>query len=54
MSKIYKILTHTEWEAANKLGHVKTELDDRDGFIHCSTAKQLPLTLHFILKKKRV
>lgn len=53
MSKIYKILTHTEWEAANKLGHVKTELDDRDGFIHCSTAKQLALTLHFYFKKEK-
>jgi len=53
MSKIYKILTHTEWEAANKLGHVKTELDHRDGFIHCSTAKQLPLTLHFYFKKEK-
>ena len=54
MSKIYKILTHSEWEAANKLGYVKTDLDDRDGFIHCSTAKQLALTLHFYFKKKRV
>ena len=53
MSKIYKILTHTEWEASNKLGHVKTELDDRDGFIHCSTAKQLALTLHFYFKKEK-
>ena len=53
MSKIYKILTHTEWEAANRLGHVKTELDDRDGFIHCSTAKQLALTLHFYFKKEK-
>ncbi len=53
MSKIYKILTHTEWEAANKLGHVKTELDDRDGFIHCSTAKQLALTLHLYFKKEK-
>ena len=54
MSKIYKILTHSEWEAANKLGHVKTELDDRDGFIHCSTAKQLALTLHFYFKKEKI
>ena len=53
MSKIYKILTHTEWEAANKLGDIKTELDDRDGFIHCSTAKQLALTLHFYFEKEK-
>ena len=53
MSKIYKILTHSEWEAANKLGYVKTDLDDKDGFIHCSTAKQLALTLHFYFKKEK-
>ena len=53
MSKIYKILTHTEWEAANKLGYVKTDLDDKDGFIHCSTAKQLALTLHLYFKKEK-
>jgi len=53
MSKIYKILTDTEWEAANKLGHVKTDLDDKDGFIHCSTAKQLALTLHLYFKEEK-
>ena len=53
MSKIYKILTHSEWEAANKLGYVKTDLDDKDGFIHCSTAKQLALTLHLYFKKEK-
>ena len=53
MSKIYKILTHTEWEAANKLGYVKTYLDDKDGFIHCSTAKQLALTLHLYIKEEK-
>ena len=52
MSKIYKILTHTEWEAANKLGYVKTDLDNKDGFVHCSTAKQLALTLHLYFKKE--
>ena len=53
MSKIYKILTHSEWEAANKLGYVKTDLDDTDGFIHCSTAKQLALTLHLYFKEEK-
>ena len=53
MSKIYKILTHSEWEAANKLGYVKTDLDDKDGFVHCSTAKQLALTLHLYFKEEK-
>ncbi len=53
MSKIYKILTHKEWEAANKLAHVKTDLDDKDGFIHCSTAKQLALTLRLYFKEEK-
>tara|TARA_B100000945_G_scaffold320758_1_gene331963 strand:- start:3077 stop:3436 length:360 start_codon:yes stop_codon:yes gene_type:complete len=53
MSKIYKILTDIEWEAANRLGHVKTDLDDKDGFIHCSTAKQLALTLHLYFKEEK-
>ena len=53
MSKIYKILTHTEWEAANKLGYVKTDLDNKDGFVHCSTAKQLALTLHLYFKEEK-
>ena len=53
MSKIYKILTHTEWEAANKLGYVKTDLDNKDGFVHWSTAKQLALTLHLYFKEEK-
>ena len=50
MSKIYKILTHTEWEAANKLGYVKTDLDNKDGFIHFSSSTQLALTLDLYFK----
>ena len=53
MSKIYKILTDTEWKYANRLGYVKTDLDDKDGFIHCSTAKQLALTLHLYFKEEK-
>ena len=52
MSKIYKILTDTEWKDANRLGYIKTDLDDKDGFIHCSTAKQLALTLHLYFKEE--
>ena len=53
MSKIYKILTKKEWKNSNLLGHVKTDLDDKDGFIHCSTAKQLALTLHLYFKEEK-
>ena len=53
MSKIYKILTDTEWKDANRLGYVKTDLDDKDGFIHCSTAKQLAFTLHLYFKEEK-
>jgi uncharacterized protein (DUF952 family) len=53
MSKIYKILTDTEWKDANRLGYVKTDLDDKDGFIHCSTSKQLALTLHLYFKEEK-
>jgi len=53
MSKIYKILTDREWKDANRLGYVKTDLDDKDGFIHCSTAKQLALTLHLYFKEEK-
>ena len=51
MSKIYKILTEKEWKNSNLLGYVKTDLDDKDGFIHCSTAKQLALTLYLYFKE---
>ena len=53
MSKIYKILTDTEWKDANRFGYIKTDLDDKDGFIHCSTAKQLALTLHLYFKEEK-
>ena len=53
MSKIYKILTEKEWKNSNLLGHVKTDLDDKDGFIHCSTAKQLALTLYLYFKNEK-
>ena len=53
MSKIYKILKDTEWKDANRLGYVKTDLDDKDGFIHCSTSKQLALTLHLYFKEEK-
>jgi uncharacterized protein (DUF952 family) len=42
---IYKLLTRAEWEAAQEEGYLSGTADDeRDGFIHFSTAAQLPET----------
>ena len=47
---IYKVLTHASWHAMQQTGKFEGSEDDkRDGFIHLSTAVQLPGTLskHF-------
>ena len=46
MNDVFKILTKEEWSDASKLGYVKTNIDENDGFIHFSTSKQLAKTLH--------
>ena len=43
----YKILTKKQWEKAQKIGYIKTPIDEKDGFIHLSTAAQLATTLSF-------
>jgi len=53
MSNIYKVLTEAEWETANLLGFIETDLDKDDGFIHLSTSKQLALTLHLYFKNSK-
>ena len=41
MSRIYKILTRTEWEAALRARRFEgSAVDRQDGFIHFSTAEQ--------------
>lgn len=41
MSRIYKILSRTEWEAAEAAGRFEgSAVDHADGYIHFSTAKQ--------------
>ncbi|MFM1813365.1 MAG: hypothetical protein RLZ98_60 [Pseudomonadota bacterium] len=50
MTQVYKIATGEDWEAACRRGTYAGSADDlRDGFIHFSTAGQLPGTLekHF-------
>ena len=36
---VYKILSIREWDEAQKLGYINTDLDKKDGFIHFSNAK---------------
>lgn len=50
MTRIYKVCGAAEWAAAETTGRYEGSADDRrDGFIHFSTAQQLPGTLakHF-------
>lgn len=47
---VYKICSHSEWHAFLAAGHYGGNPDDqRDGFVHLSTAAQVPGTLskHF-------
>lgn len=41
----YKVLIAEDWQAAQASGRIHTEVDRADGFVHLSTAAQLPLTL---------
>ena len=45
MRYVYKVLTQDEWERACMDGYINTALDDIDGFVHFSLAKQLALTI---------
>ena len=42
---VYKILSTREWDDAQKLGYINTDLDKKDGFIHFSNANQLAASL---------
>jgi uncharacterized protein (DUF952 family) len=49
-TRVYKVSTAAEWAEARRLGRYTGSADDqRDGFVHFSTAAQLPGTLarHF-------
>lgn len=45
MKYVYKVLTQDEWKKACMDGYINTALDDIDGFVHFSLAKQLALTI---------
>jgi len=51
MNNLYKVLTTQEWEHANSKGFITTELDNKDGFVHLSTSKQLASTLSLYFSK---
>ena len=54
-NKVYKVLTLGEWEEASKIGQIVTALDQQDGFVHLSSAKQLNMTLSlYFLKEEKV
>ena len=42
---IYKVLTLNEWKIAKETGVIITNVDQNDGFVHLSTARQLNATL---------
>ena len=47
---VYRLATEAQWRQSQAAGQImKTALDERDGFIHLSTAGQLVLTanMHF-------
>jgi uncharacterized protein (DUF952 family) len=54
MAAIYKLLTTEEWAAFQSQGRLYgNALDEKDGFIHNSTAGQVPMTTekYFTLRK---
>ena len=53
-NNVYKILREHEWDAALQTGEIITDLDNKDGFIHLSTATQLAVTLSFFFQDSDV
>jgi len=44
-TRLYKILSPTDWATASALGYSKTALDEGDGYVHLSTREQVAETL---------
>ena len=44
-TQLYKVLTSQEWGSASQNGQICTQLDDKDGFVHLSLARQLTMTM---------
>lgn len=51
---VYKVLTLDEWEIAETSGLIITALDQKDGFVHLSTASQLSATLALYFSQEDV
>jgi len=49
---LYKVLSKQEWEAASQSGQIATDLDQKDGFVHLSSALQLNATLTLYFAKQ--
>ena len=45
-TRLYKILSPTDWQTSQALGYTKTALDDADGYVHLSNRAQVEETLH--------
>jgi len=48
----YKALTLKEWEQAQASKKIITKLDEKDGFVHLSTASQLSATIELYFSKE--
>ena len=48
----YKVLTLKEWEQAQASKKIITKLDEKDGFVHLSTAPQLSATIELYFSKE--
>ena len=48
-TRVYKILSATDWQVAEAIGYAKTALDEGDGYVHLSTRQQVAetLSLHY-------
>lgn len=49
---LYKVLSKQEWEVASQSGKIATDLDQKDGFVHLSSALQLNATLTLYFAKQ--
>lgn len=48
-TRVYKILSASDWAHAERVGYSETALDEGDGYVHLSTRAQVAetLTLHY-------
>ena len=51
-NQAYKVLTLKEWEQAQASKKIITKLDEKDGFVHLSTASQLSATIELYFSKE--